>query len=160
MLNQETKISSLEDLDAFTKSFATQVKDFLNSGKDLVVLFKGGMAAGKTTFVKSLARALNVAETVTSPSFAGIHEYSFEFDEDLIVFYHLDLYQVNLNLEAFFELINREERLFFTIEWSEKLSEEVLNMLTQKKDQIQVLDLSIEKLGDSERLIQYGYRDS
>ncbi|NQY81085.1 MAG: tRNA (adenosine(37)-N6)-threonylcarbamoyltransferase complex ATPase subunit type 1 TsaE [Candidatus Caenarcaniphilales bacterium] len=161
MLNQEVKISSLEDLDLFTKNFADEVKELLSSGKDLAVLFKGGMAAGKTTCVKSLARALNVTETVASPSFVGIHEYSFEIDDhELIVFYHLDLYQVNLNLEAFFELMNREEKLFFAIEWSEKLSDEVLAMFTQKKDHIQVLDLAIEKLSDSERLIRYGYRNS
>ena len=59
------------------------------------------MAAGKTTFIKSLAEALDVKETVTSLSFAGIHEYSFDFDSEPVIFYHLDLYQANLNLMRF-----------------------------------------------------------
>lgn len=160
MLSREVKISGLVDLDFFTHSFANHIKELMNSGKDLVLLFSGAMATGKTTFIKSLAKALKVLETVTSPSFTGIHEYSFKIDEEFIVFYHLDLYQVNLNLEAFFELMNREEKLFFAIEWSEKLSDELLNVFVQKKDHIQVLDLAIEKLNDSERLIRYGCRNS
>ena len=91
------------------------LNQFFHSGKDVLLLFKGAMAAGKTTFIKSLAEALDVKETVTSPSFAGIHEYSFNFDSESVVFYHLDLYQVNLNLDAFFELMNREEKLFFSL---------------------------------------------
>ena len=147
-------IDSLEALDKFSQELALEIQQSLRDDKDLVILLKASMAGGKTTLINSLAIALRVEETVTSPSFAGIHQYSFDLDDAPVIFYHLDLYQMNLDLDAFLELMNQEERLFFTIEWSEKISDEILRFFTKKKDHIRVLDLSIENLDDDQRLIR------
>ena len=159
MSQRETQISNLQDLDLFTENFSQEVLKNLQEGKDLVILLHGSMAAGKTTLISSLAKSLKVPEKVTSPSFTGIHEYSFfDLKNNKIIFYHLDLYQVNLNLDAFLELMDREEQILFAIEWSEKLEEEVLTLLTNKDKHISILDLKIKKNNDTERLINYGYR--
>ncbi len=50
-----------------------------------VVALDGELGAGKTTFVRGLARGLGVEEPVTSPSFTLMHEY-----EGRVTVYHFD----------------------------------------------------------------------
>jgi tRNA threonylcarbamoyladenosine biosynthesis protein TsaE len=54
-----------------------------------VVYVEGELGAGKTAFVRGAARALGVAEPVTSPTFTVAHLY--EGDEGRVA--HLDLYR-------------------------------------------------------------------
>jgi tRNA threonylcarbamoyladenosine biosynthesis protein TsaE len=56
-----------------------------------VVLVRGELGAGKTTFVRGAARALGVSDPVTSPSFSIGHRY--RAGGQLIVS-HLDLYRL------------------------------------------------------------------
>lgn len=49
------------------------------------------MGAGKTTFVKGLAGALGIKETVQSPTFTMLNEYH----SGRIALYHLDLYRLS-----------------------------------------------------------------
>jgi len=53
-----------------------------------VILLEGDLGAGKTTFVKGLAEACGVTQTVRSPTFAIMHRY--RGSPDLI---HIDLYR-------------------------------------------------------------------
>ena len=55
-----------------------------------VVLVRGELGAGKTTFVRGAARALGVSAPVTSPTFSIGHRYA---GRDLVVS-HLDLYRL------------------------------------------------------------------
>ncbi len=57
---------------------------------DVVALY-GELGAGKTTFVKGVAEGLGVrgAQTVSSPTFVVIHEYSGK-----VKIYHLDWYRL------------------------------------------------------------------
>ena len=57
---------------------------------------KGNMGAGKTSFIRALCNAKNVRETVGSPTFSIINEYSFTGG----IIYHLDLYRLKDEEEA------------------------------------------------------------
>ena len=61
-----------------------------------IYAFKGNMGAGKTSFIRALCRAKNVKETVGSPTFSIINEYSFTGG----IIYHLDLYRLKDEDEA------------------------------------------------------------
>ena len=56
-----------------TMQFAEEVAKTLKAGD--VILYEGDLGAGKTTFTKGLAKALEVSDVVTSPTFALVNEY-------------------------------------------------------------------------------------
>src|SRR5687767_3555337 len=60
----------------------------------LVVLLKGDMGSGKTTFVKALSQLLGVMEPVSSPTFSIIQEYD---SPSRGIIYHMDLYRLEKN---------------------------------------------------------------
>jgi tRNA threonylcarbamoyladenosine biosynthesis protein TsaE len=61
----------------------------------------GGLGAGKTVFAKGFAKGIGVTETVTSPTFTIVREYSGE----KLPFYHIDAYRLGENAkDALFEL--------------------------------------------------------
>lgn len=67
---------------------ATALAEELGAGD--VVLLYGTLGAGKTTFVQLLAQVLQVADAVSSPSFALVHEYSGRLE-----LCHMDLYRLS-----------------------------------------------------------------
>ncbi len=87
-----------------------------------VVAFYGSMGVGKTTFIKSLCRALGVKETVTSPSFSLVNEYEGANGETI---FHFDFYRLK-NVTEVFDM--GYEDYFFSnnyclIEWPEKVAD-------------------------------------
>ena len=69
--------------------FAEALAPLLHAGDTL--LLQGDLGAGKTTFVRLLAAALDVpADEVSSPSFALVNEY-----QGRLPVYHLDLYRLS-----------------------------------------------------------------
>jgi len=74
---------------AQTKKIARDLGKKLEAGD--VVTLQGELGAGKTTFVKGLAKALGVRseKEVSSPTFVVIHEYS-----GRLPLYHLDWYRL------------------------------------------------------------------
>ena len=90
------------------------------SGTEKIFLFYGDMGAGKTTFIKSLCKCLMVNETVTSPTFSIVNEYSGEKSK----VYHFDFYRLKNQTEA---LDLGYEEYFYSdnycfIEWPEKIA--------------------------------------
>ena len=84
-----------------------------------VVLLRGGMGAGKTTFVSRIAARLGAEDTVTSPTFALVNQY--EGTECRI--YHFDFYRID-RIEEVFDL--GYEEYFYSgdlclVEWPEKI---------------------------------------
>lgn len=55
-----------------------------------VVTLEGDLGAGKTTLAQAIARGYGVRETVTSPTFAIVHEYHAPRSP----VFHLDLYRL------------------------------------------------------------------
>jgi tRNA threonylcarbamoyladenosine biosynthesis protein TsaE len=107
-------VPSLNDLDeaaiALLKSFPEK----------RVFAFFGEMGAGKTTFIKSLCKALEVTENVSSPTFALVNEYLSGNGESI---YHFDFYRIQNEKEAvdigISEYFNSGNYCF--VEWSEKI---------------------------------------
>ena len=92
-------------------------------GEGDIVLVKGEMGAGKTTFVRGAARALGVSDPVTSPTFSIGHRYR---GVDVTVS-HLDLYRLAGLHEEEPELLEDylgPGRIAF-VEWPEQTSSEL-----------------------------------
>lgn len=86
-----------------------------------VWIFKGEMGAGKTTLIKSLAKALEVADSVNSPTFGIVNEYQTKTKGLL---YHFDFYRLDDPMEA---LDIGIEEYFYNgnycwLEWAEKIA--------------------------------------
>ena len=91
------------------------------AGDQKVWIFKGEMGAGKTTLIKSLAKALQVADSVSSPTFGIVNEYQTQAKELL---YHFDFYRLDNPMEA---LDIGIEEYFYSgnycwLEWAEKIA--------------------------------------
>ena len=86
-----------------------------------VILVNGEMGAGKTTMIKSLCKALNSPDLVSSPTFSLINEYRTANNEPL---YHFDCYRIESEEEAYD--FGAEEYLYSGhlcfIEWSENIT--------------------------------------
>ena len=76
------------------------VKEVLGNFSSGVIILKGDLAAGKTTFVKEVVKALHVEDEVTSPTFSLQQCYGNSI-------YHYDMY--NHGLEHFISLGMLEE---------------------------------------------------
>lgn len=87
------------------------------SGGEVLALF-GGMGMGKTAFTRGLARGLGVADGVSSPTFALVHEY-----HGRLSVYHFDMFRVtdwdDLYSTGFFDYL--ESGGVLVIEWSENI---------------------------------------
>jgi tRNA threonylcarbamoyladenosine biosynthesis protein TsaE len=113
----EMIIHSIEELDNVVEALLKY------AGDCKTLLFYGEIGAGKTTLIQRFCKHFEVAESVTSPTFSLINEYSFKNktvqSEQLI--YHLDLYRLKNINEAID--IGIEDYLFGNyyclIEWPE-----------------------------------------
>jgi tRNA threonylcarbamoyladenosine biosynthesis protein TsaE len=91
------------------------------AGDQKVWIFRGEMGAGKTTLIKSLAKAFQVADSVSSPTFGIVNEYQTQAKELL---YHFDFYRLDDPMEA---LDIGIEEYFYSgnycwLEWAEKIA--------------------------------------
>ena len=83
-----------------------------------IVILKGPLGAGKTSFVQGIAAGLSISEDITSPTFALSHHY----DSGKIPLIHMDLYRLENSLMAKeFFLAEEEEanqnKAILVIEW-------------------------------------------
>ncbi len=86
-----------------------------------VVAFTGDLGAGKTAFVRGLARGLGIRERVTSPTFTIVNEY----EGGRLPLFHFDMYRLGSSDELFD--IGWEDYLtrggICAVEWSEQISD-------------------------------------
>ncbi len=81
-----------------------------------IFILNGDLGAGKTALIKAFAEILQVEETVSSPTFSLVHEYT-----GVETIYHFDLYRLNQTEElhqiGFVEYLDSGNYVF--IEWPE-----------------------------------------
>lgn len=112
---------------------------------DEIILLNGELGAGKTTFTKSLAKALGVTDIVTSPTFAFMREYYGKFKIS-----HYDMYRAE-NQDELFELgiyDNLTEPGIAIIEW---------NKFEEFPPNKQVVSIDIVKTGDDSRVFDINF---
>ncbi len=73
-------------------TLAARAAKYLLPGE--VVVFRGEVGAGKTTFVRAAARALGVREAVTSPTYQFARGYEGSVRGNAVWVNHLDLYRL------------------------------------------------------------------
>ncbi|MDE6579334.1 MAG: tRNA (adenosine(37)-N6)-threonylcarbamoyltransferase complex ATPase subunit type 1 TsaE [Ruminiclostridium sp.] len=107
------------------------------------VLYRGEMGAGKTYFTKGIAKAFEISEEVTSPTFALINEYYGKIN-----IFHFDLFRIDsfddLYTIGFFDYFDRNGVL--CVEWSENIHD-----LAESFDT--VYQVTISKTGEESREI-------
>lgn len=105
---------SLED----TQEIAQRIADTLVSG-DVLCMY-GDLGAGKTAFVKGLAKGLGVDDHITSPTFTIVNEYF-----GRLKLYHFDVYRI-ADPDEMYE-IGYEEYVYgdgvSVIEWPQLIDE-------------------------------------
>ena len=116
--------------------FVENLTETLNLGEKLsqkfnpqsIILLKGPIGAGKTSFVKGIAQGLSISEDITSPTFALSHHYN-SGKTPLI---HLDLYRLD-NIASAKEVFFSEEeealqsQAILIIEWPELIEPLIKN---------------------------------
>lgn len=99
-----------------TISFATEFAKTLSAGD--VILLSGDLGAGKTTFVKGLAKGLGLDDEVTSPTYAYLNVYGDRL-------YHYDCYRLSCGEDA--EALGLTDYFYgddiCVLEWSENIKE-------------------------------------
>jgi len=105
--------NNLQELD----EIANQLLEIFGNQKKIV--FFGEMGIGKTTLIKSICKALNVQDIVTSPTFSVVNEYQTDIGN---VIFHFDFFRIK-NKEELLDL-GLEEYIYSDnyclIEWPEK----------------------------------------
>lgn len=110
----------------------------------LVIALAGDLGAGKTQFVKGLARGLGITARVHSPTFTLVNEYG----GGRLLLFHLDLYR----LETPAQILSAGVEEYLTpagvtvIEWAERLRNEL---------PAGTLFVNIEILSETQRRITY-----
>ena len=120
MTNDFEKISkSIDDTKKIAEKFAELIKE-----KGTFVSLYGEIGAGKTAFVKMVAKALDVEEKVTSPSFVILNEYH----SGVLPVYHFDLYRLeNEGVKTIVDELREysEGRIVTFVEWADFSQDEI-----------------------------------
>ena len=111
----EHRSGSVEETEQLGQALAEHL------GPGTVVAFTGDLGAGKTAFVRGLARGLGIPDRVTSPTFTIVNEY----EGGRLPLFHFDMYRLASSEELFD--IGWEDYLarggVCAVEWSENVVE-------------------------------------
>ncbi len=117
-----------------------------------IIAMQGTLAAGKTTITKGIAQALEITDTITSPTFCLISEYYGKMP-----LYHMDVYRLD-GAEDFVNL-GTDDMLYgdgvSIIEWSEKIMSElpkktIILKITPKDDGSRIIEIDNWNNGEIE----------
>ena len=119
----EHRSGSVEETEQLGQALAEHL------GPGTVVAFTGDLGAGKTAFVRGLARGLGIPDRVTSPTFTIVNEY----EGGRLPLFHFDMYRLASSEELFD--IGWEDYLarggVCAVEWSENIADALEGDLVQ-----------------------------
>ena len=114
-------ITSLDELQGIAEEVISRLR---KDDRATVVTLTGDLGAGKTAFTKELARLLEIAHEITSPTFVIMKSYEISTDSFLKTLTHIDAYRIESDDEmrvlGFEELLKDPARLI-CVEWPEKI---------------------------------------
>lgn len=134
------KTQNLKEFNAVAVKFAKENLQSSSIRKNaLIVALSGDLGAGKTHFVKIVAKEFGFKKVISSPTFVIMKKYKLK-DKNLI---HIDAYRLKnekdiLNL-GFKELLDNSENIIF-IEWAEN----VIKALPKKYFKVKIKHLEGE----------------
>lgn len=121
--------------------------------RSIIFALEGQMGAGKTQFVKGLAKAMGVSEKIVSPSYDLLYSYKIDNSSSLT---HIDTWRM-LDPEKEFSgldvknLLNKKQVL--AIEWADK----VLQSIKEISDDALIIWVKIEYgKNENDRIISWG----
>lgn len=109
-------------------------------GSSGIILLRGNLASGKTSFVVEFAKTIGVDNAITSPTFSILHEY----DKGL---FHYDIYQCGN--EGFLKngLIEKlDEDGYHLIEWGDTSFEMILQQFGLKYSTIDIETMNLKRI--------------
>lgn len=125
---------SPEQTEKFAAEFAETLMPFD------VIAFRGELGAGKTCFMRGLARGLGCTDAVTSPTFALMNEYR----GGRLKVFHFDMYRISswedLDAIGFFDACDSGGVV--AVEWSENIE----NALPENR-----IEITVAKTGENAR---------
>ncbi len=131
----EYKVTTHSDLETVEIAQNFESEKFPN----MIICLNGELGSGKTLFVKGIAQALGINESITSPTFTIVKEYEGE-----LPLYHFDVYRLDGNTDG----VGIEE--YFTkggvvvIEWANTIN----NVLPEER-----LDIKFKVVGENKRVL-------
>ena len=87
VIEMENKITTYSEKETIEIAQNLESEKFPN----MVICLEGDLGSGKTVFTKGFAQALGIEETVTSPTFNIIKEYT----NGELPLYHMDVYRLD-----------------------------------------------------------------
>jgi len=118
----EHMIHNMDEMRGFANDFLDGIKSTI--GAQIVALY-GDLGAGKTAFVKELAKELGVEKHITSPTFVILKKYNIQYSTfDKLV--HIDAYRLgsgeDLKTLNWDELVKDSQNLII-VEWPEQVED-------------------------------------
>lgn len=124
---------------SFTMELGETIAKKLPDGS--TICFSGDLGAGKTTFVRGLAKGLNITDVVQSPTF-NIMKVYFKGDRPLI---HIDAYRLaDINPDIGLDEYIGYESGITVIEWPQFIQDLIPD---------NAISISIQHMGDDKRKI-------
>ena len=135
-MNYKYTSRSIED----TLELAENIESEKFSG--MVICLNGELGSGKTLFVKGFAKALGITETITSPTFSLVKEYT----NCEMPLYHMDVYRLDDDNVEFglSDYLNQDGVCI--IEWPEMIQDQ----LPEER-----LDVRIKVIDDDTRIFVF-----
>lgn len=106
---------------------------------NMVICLNGELGSGKTLFVKGIAQALGINDSITSPTFTIVKEYNGEFP-----LFHFDVYRLDGNTDGVGIEDYFSKNGVVVIEWANTIKD----ILPDER-----LDIKFKVVGENKRVL-------